>query len=68
MKRYYPDNLSPEDRLTYRRWTRNLYLFYFVVIAAAVALGSLSKHKGDLVASAGAGLPATVSASHFAKK
>ena len=52
MRRFYPDNLTPEDRRTYRRWTQSLYFFYFVTIAIAVALSSLGRQKTDLVASA----------------
>jgi hypothetical protein len=52
MKRYFPDNLSSDDRRTYRRWTRNLYLIYFGAVAIAVALGANGQSKIDRVASA----------------
>lgn len=52
MKRYVPDNLSSEDRRTYKRWTRNLYLFYFAAVAVAVTLGATGPSKIDRVASA----------------
>jgi hypothetical protein len=52
MKRYFPDKLSSEDRRTYKRWTRNLYLIYFGAVAVAVALGASGQSKIDHVASA----------------
>ena len=52
MKRYFPDNLSPADRRTYKLWTRKFYLIYFVTVAVALALGVSGKSKGDRLASA----------------
>ena len=42
------DNLSREDRRTYRRWTGGLFLSYAVAIAIAVGVTYFKQPSGDL--------------------
>ena len=45
------DNLSAEDRRTYRRTVRGLFLFYSVAIVIAVAVNFMNRPASDLRAS-----------------
>jgi hypothetical protein len=47
----FQDNLSAEDRLTYRRWVRGLFVFYSFAIALAVTVGFMSRPADDQRAS-----------------
>jgi len=48
----YPDNLDKQDQQTYQRWTRGLFVFYSIVIAAMVASFAYLPAR-DLTASIG---------------
>ena len=51
MKRHFLSNLSPEDLRAYRRWTRGLYLSYFVVVTVALGLTFVNRPAEDMKAS-----------------
>ena len=44
----YPNNLSQEDRKTYRRWLGGLFLSYGVVIAVAIGMIYFNQPSSDL--------------------
>lgn len=44
----YPNNLSQEDRKTYRRWMGGLFLSYGFVIAIAIGMIYFNQPSGDL--------------------
>ncbi|MBR1121422.1 hypothetical protein JQ628_07830 [Bradyrhizobium lablabi] len=47
----YPDDLSEQDRRTYRRWVSGLFVFYSLAIAVAVAATFTHRPGGDETAS-----------------
>jgi hypothetical protein len=47
----FQDNLSAEDRLTYRRWVRGLFAFYSAAIIIALTVLFLNRPADDLRAS-----------------
>jgi hypothetical protein len=49
--RRFPDNLSAEDRRTYRRWVRGSFVFYSVAITIAVCVSWFNRPERDLQAS-----------------
>ncbi|MFO1107543.1 MAG: hypothetical protein U1E61_00010 [Bradyrhizobium sp.] len=44
----FPDDLSPEDRRTSRRWTRGLYLSYAAAVAIAIGMTFVNRPATDL--------------------
>ncbi len=47
----FSNNLSAEDRRTYRRWTRGLFLFYLAAIGVAIGITSINRPASDVRAS-----------------
>lgn len=46
----FPNNLTENDRRTYRRWMASLLLSYAAAVTVAIALTALGKPSGDLTA------------------
>lgn len=46
----FPDNLSQEERRSYRRWTRILFLSYAAAIAIAFGTTYFNRPSGDMQA------------------
>ena len=47
----FQDNLSAEDRLTYRRWLGGLFAFYSAAITIVLAIWFINRPTDDLRAS-----------------
>jgi hypothetical protein len=47
----FPDNLSPEDRRAYRRWTVGMFLSYLVAVVVTIGIIFMNRPASDLRAS-----------------
>ena len=52
VKRCVPNKLSPEDRLTCRRWRRSVLALYCLAVMVLLGLEFLNRQTTDLIASA----------------
>jgi hypothetical protein len=51
----HQQDLTEEERLTYRRWARASYLFYAVLVAGLVAVGFSSRQSDSPLAASQTG-------------
>ena len=57
-RKFSQSNLSEEDRVVLRRWTRGVWIFYSAVLLCAISVVVFSPYKSnDLTSTAAIGSP-----------